>query len=151
MEYSEYFEVKRDVENYFANIIKSRFKKYVDENFEFDIRVDYLTHKQIEELLEDDGFEVYGMNANMDEFKLLLDFGMPYMQSDTLPFTRVNITLQNDGNYSVYLGKSSFDDDWDVEFEDHYRRYLKMTKEDLQRAIKLIKDTHLMLMLKKGY
>ena len=151
MEYSEYFQVKKDVENYFANIIKSRFKKYVEENFEFDIRVDYLTHKQIEELLEDDGFGVYGMNANMDEFKLLLDFGVPYMQSNTLPFTRVNLTLKNDGNYSVYLDESSFDDDWDVDFEDHFRRYLKMTKEDLQNAIKLIKDTHLMLMLKKGY
>jgi hypothetical protein len=151
MEYSEYFEVKREIENYFANIIKSRFKKYVDENFEFDIRVDYLTHKQIEELLEDDGFGVYGMNANMDEFKLLLDFGVPYMQSNTLPFTRVNLTLKNDGNYSVYLDESSFDDDWDVDFEDDFHRYLKMTKEDLQSAIKLIKDTHLMLMLKKGY
>ena len=151
MEYSEYFDVKKDVENYFANIIKSRFKKYVEENFEFDIRVDYLTHKQIEELLEDDGFGVYGMNANMDEFKLLLDFGVPYMQSNTLPFTRVNLTLKNDGNYSVYLDESSFDDDWDVDFEDHFRRYLKMTKEDMQSAIKLIKDTHLMLMLKKGY
>ena len=32
MEYSEYFDVKKDVENYFANIIKSRFKKYVEEN-----------------------------------------------------------------------------------------------------------------------
>ena len=102
-------------------------------------------------MLEDDGFGVYGMNANMDEFKLLLDFGVPYMQSNTLPFTRVNLTLKNDGNYSVYLDESSFDDDWDVDFEDHFRRYLKMTKEDMQSAIKLIKDTHLMLMLKKGY
>ena len=151
MDYSEYIEIKRDVENYFANIIKSRFKKYVDENFEFDIRVDYITHKQIEDLLKDDGFEVFGMNANMDEFKLLLDFGMPYMQSESLPFTRVSITLNNDGNYGVYLGESSFDDDWHLEFEDDFHRYLKMTKEDLQSAIKTIKDTHLMLMLKKGY
>ena len=116
MDYSEYIEIKRDVENYFANIIKSRFKKYVDENFEFDIRVDYITHKQIEDLLKDDGFDVFGMNANMDEFKLLLDFGMPYMQSESLPFTRVSITLNNDGNYGVYLGESSFDDDWHLEF-----------------------------------
>jgi len=151
MEYSEYSEAKRDVENYFANIIKSRFKTYVDENFEFDIRVDYITHQQIEDLLKDDGFDVFGMNANMDEFKLLLDFGMPYMQSETLPFTRVSITLNNDGNYGVYLGESSFEDDWYLEFEDDFHRYLKMTKEDLQSAIKTIKDTHLMLMLKKGY
>ena len=151
MDYSEYIEIKRDVENYFANIIKSRFKKYVDENFEFDIRVDYITHKQIEDLLKDDGFDVFGMNANMDEFKLLLDFGMPYMQSQTLPFTRVSITLNNDGNYGVYLGESSFEDDWYLEFEDDFHHYLKMTKEDLQSAIKTIKDTHLMLMLKKGY
>jgi hypothetical protein len=151
MEYSEYIEVKKDVESYFANIIKSRFKTYVDENFEFDIRVDYHTHRQIEELLKDDGFVVFGMNANMDEFKLLLDFDFPYMQTNTLPFTRVNITLKNDGNYNVYLGESSFDDDWDLEFEDHFHRYLKMTKEDLQSAINSMKDTHLMLMLKKGY
>jgi len=151
MEYSEYVEIKRDVENYFANIIKSRFKTYVDENFEFDIRLDYLTHREIEDLLRDDGFDVYGMSANMDEFKLLLDFGNSYMQSQTLPFTRVSITLNNDGNYGVYLGENSFDDDWDIEFIDEFQRYLKMSKEDLQSAIKLIKDTHLMLMLKKGY
>jgi hypothetical protein len=151
MDYSEYVLIKKDVENYFANIIKSRFKQYVDENFEFDIRVDYLTHRQIEDLLRDDGFDVFGMNANMDEFKLLLDFGTPYMQSQTLPFTRVSITLNNDGNYGVYLGESSFDDDWDLELVDDFHRYLKMTKEDLQNAIKSIKDAHLMLMLKKGY
>lgn len=151
MEYNEYVETKRDVENYFANIIKSRFKTYVDENFEFDIRVDYLTHREIENLLRDDGFDVYGMSANMDEFKLLLDFGNPYMQSQTLPFTRVSITLNNDGNYGVYLGENSFDDDWDIEFIDEFHRYLKMPKEDLQSAIKSLKETHLMLMLKKGY
>jgi hypothetical protein len=151
MEYSEYVEIKSDIEHYFANIIKSRFKTYVDENFEFDIRVDYLTHRQIEDLLRDDGFEVYGMNANMDEFKLLLDFGNPYLQSQTLPFTRVSIALNNDGNYGVYLDVNSFEDDWHIEFDDDFRRYLKMTKEDLQSAIKSIKDTHLMLMLKKGY
>lgn len=151
MEYGEYVEIKRDIESYFASIIKSRFKTYVDENFEFDIRVDYLTHREIENLLRDDGFDVYGMSANMDEFKLLLDFGNSYMQSQTLPFTRVSITLNNNGNYGVYLGESSFDDDWDLEFEDDFHRYLKMTKEDLQSAIKSIKDTHLMLMLKKGY
>lgn len=151
MEYNEYVETKRDVENYFANIIKSRFKTYVDENFEFDIRVDYLTHREIENLLRDDGFDVYGMSANMDEFKLLLDFGNPYMQSQTLPFTRVSITLNNDGNYGVYLGENSFDDDWDIEFIDEFHRYLKMSKEDLESAIKSLKETHLLLMLKKGY
>ena len=151
MEYSEYSEIKRDVENYFANIIKSRFKTYVDENFEFDIRVDYITHQQIEDLLKDDGFDVFGMNANMDEFKLLLDFGSPFLQSQNLPFTRVSITLNNDGNYGVYLGENSFDDEWHIEFEDFYHSYRKMTKEDLQIAIKSIKDVHLLLMLKNGY
>ena len=151
MEYNEYVETKRDVENYFANIIKSRFKTYVDENFEFDIRVDYLTHREIEGLLRDDGFDVYGMSANMDEFKLLLDFGNSYMQSQSLPFTRVSITLNNDGNYGVYLSENSFDDDWDIEFIDEFHRYLKMSKEDLESAIKSLKETHLLLMLKKGY
>ena len=151
MEYSEYVEIKKDIESYFASIIKNRFKTYVDENFEFDIRVDYLTHREIENLLRDDGFDVYGMSANMDEFKLFLDFGNSYMQSQTLPFTRVSITLNNEGNYGVYLSENSFDEDWDIEFEDDFHRYLKMTKEDLESAIKSIKETHLMLMLKKGY
>ena len=34
MEYSEYVETKKEVENYFAKIFKSRFKTYVDENYE---------------------------------------------------------------------------------------------------------------------
>ena len=65
MEYNEYVETKRDVENYFANIIKSRFKTYVDENFEFDIRVDYLTHREIENLLRDDAFAGYTIKDGM--------------------------------------------------------------------------------------
>lgn len=151
MDFSEFRIAKQETEKYFANIIKSRFQTYVAENFELDISVDYMTHALINDLLKGDGFEVFGMNANMDEFKLLLDFDHPYLRIENFPFSRISVSLKNDGNYSVYLGENSFEDDWHIDFEDDFHRHHMMSKEELQNILKEMKDVHLMLLLKKGY
>ena len=51
MNYEKYVELKRDSEIYFADIIKSRFKSYVEENIELEFCADYMSHRLIEDLL----------------------------------------------------------------------------------------------------
>ena len=148
MEYKKYDELKKDVEIYFAKIIKQRFQEYVTKNFELHFSPDYLSHRLINELLRNDGFEVYGMNANMDGFLLLLDFSYEYQSIDNFSFTRLAVEFENDGNYSVYLGERSFDDEWNVHLEDEYSRYHMLKEEVFVKSLSDIKNTHLMCVLK---
>jgi len=148
MEYKKYDELKKDVEIYFAKIIKQRFQEYVTKNFELHFAPDYLSHRLINDLLRKDGFEVYGMNANMDGFLLLLDFSYEYQSIDNFSFTRLAVEFENDGNYSVYLGERSFDDEWNVHLEDEYSRYHMLKEEVFVKALSDIKNTHLMCVLK---
>ena len=99
-------------------------------------------------MLRKDGFEVYGMNANMDGFLLLLDFSYEYQSIDNFSFTRLAVEFENDGNYSVYLGERSFDDEWNVHLEDEYSRYHMLKEEVFVKALSDIKNTHLMCVLK---
>lgn len=148
MEYEKYAELKKNVEIYFATNIKKRFQDYVSEKFELHFSPDYLSHRLISDLLRKDGLEVYGMNANMDGFQLLLDFNHDYLVIDDFPFTRLSVDFENDGNYSVYLGENSFDDDWTVHLEDEYRRYLVFNEDVFVKALSEIKNVHLMFVLK---
>ncbi len=148
MEYEKYSELKKETEIYFAKIIKKRFQEYIAENYELHFAPDYLSHRLISDLLSKDGFEVYGMNANMDGFKLLLDFNHDYLAIDNFPFTRLSVDFENDGNYSIYLGENSFDDEWTVHLEDEYNRYRMLKEEDFSFTLKEMKNTHLVFILK---
>ena len=148
MEHEKFVELKKDVEVYFAKIIKKRFKEYVDENQELSFVPDILSHRLISDLLKNDGFDVYGMNANMDGFQLLLDFCHDYLSIDSFPFTRFAVDFNNDGNYSVYLGEDSFEDEWTVHLDDEYNRYRNLNETDLIDTLNEIKHTHLVLVLK---
>ena len=148
MEHEKYAELKKDLEIYFAQIIKNRFQAYVSDNFELHFTPDYLSHRLISGLLLKDGFEVYGMNANMDGFQLLLDFSNEYQSIENFPFTRLAVDFENDGNYSVYLGENSFDDEWTLHLEDEYRRYLVINEEVFVKTLSEIKNTHLYFVLK---
>jgi hypothetical protein len=148
MEYEKYSELKKETEIYFAKIIKKRFQEYIAENYELHFAPDYLSHRLISDLLSKDGFEVYGMNANMDGFKLLLDFNHDYLAIDNFPFTRLSVDFENDGNYSIYLGENSFDDEWTVNLEDEYNRYRMLKEEDFSLTLKEMKNTHLVFILK---
>lgn len=148
MEHVKYVELKKDVEIYFSKIIKKRFEEYVAENFEFQFAPDYPSHRLIDHLLNKDGLEVYGMNANMDGFQLLLDFSYEYKSIDDFPFTRLVVDFENDGNYSIHLGENSFEDDWSIHLEDEYSRYLLSSEEVFIKALNEIKNTHLMFVLK---
>jgi hypothetical protein len=148
MEYEKYAELKKDVEVYFAKIIKKRFKEYVVQNIELQFCPDYLSHRLVNDLLSKDRLEVYGMNANMDGFQLLLDFSHEYQAIDNFPFTRLIVELENDGNYSVYFGENSFEDEWNVHLEDESRRYMVLDEEVIVKALNDTKNTHLFLVLK---
>lgn len=148
MELEKYIELKKDLEIYFSNIIKARFKEHVDEHIEFTITPEYLTHKIISKFLKRDGLDVYGMNVNMDGFELLLDFEYDYTSLTNFPFTRLKVDFENNGNYSVYLDEASFNDEWTIHLEDHYKRYLNMNEVDFSNSINEIKKTHLLLILK---
>lgn len=148
MEYSKYVALKKDVEIYFSKIIKGCFKDYFEENYGFEFSPDFQSHKLISDLLEKHGFEVYGMNANMDGFKLLLDFSHDYLSIDNFPFTRLAVYFDNDGNYSVNLGEDSFDNDWSVYLEDELNRFCALNEQEFINTLNEIKNTHLMLKLK---
>jgi len=148
MEYEKYAELKKDVEIYFATQIKKRFQEYVSENVELHLAPDYLSHRLVSDLLSKDGLEVYGMNANMDGFQLLLDFSYDYQAIDNFPFTRLIVELKNDGNYSVYFGENRFEDEWNEHLEDEYSRYLKFDEAVIVKALNDTKNTHLFLVLK---
>jgi len=148
MEQEKFVELKKDVEVYFAKNIKKRFKEYVEENSELHFEPDILSHRLISDLLKSDGFDVYGMNANMDGFQLLLDFCHEYLTIDNFPFTRFAVDFNNDGNYSVYLGEDSFEDEWTVHLDDEYNRYRNLNEADLIDTLNEIKHTHLVLVLK---
>ncbi|MGV0981234.1 MAG: hypothetical protein ACOYB0_02605 [Polynucleobacter sp.] len=149
MEFEKYAELKKDVEVYFAEIIKKRFQDYVSNNFEFHFAPDAQSHNLISDLLRDDGFEVFGMNANMDGFELLLDFRNAYLEIDNFAFTRLSVYFNNDGNYSVYLDESSFDDEWETYLEDDWKRYYRMEEAELVKVLSDMKNMHLTLQLKK--
>lgn len=148
MNRDEYIKEKKDIEDYFSEIIKTRFKNYVGENYEIDLCADYDTHERINNILRHDGFEVYGMSVNMDGFELQLDFGIDYMQVDDFPFTRLTVMFANDGEYSVSLNDDAFSGEWEVTAEDIFHRYTSMTTQQLQDVIKGIKQTHLAYLLK---
>jgi hypothetical protein len=148
MEYSKYAALKKDLEIYFSKIIKGCFKDYFEQNYVFEFSADFQSHRLISELLEKHGFEVYGMNVNMDGFQLLLDFSYDYLSVDNFPFTRLAVDFKNDGNYSVYLGESSFDDDWSVHLEDEFNRFWTLSEPEFINTLNEIKNTHLMLKLK---
>jgi len=152
MEQEKYFEIVKDLEIYFADLIKKRFKKYVDESLESHLHfaADIQSHNLIESLLEADGFEVYGMNVNMDGFQLLLDFKHEYRKIENFIFTRLAVDFKNDGNYSVYLNaERSFNTDWSVCLEDTFYRYRNINQADVENLVRNIKKTHLMLVLKR--
>ena len=139
---------KQDIENYFSEQIKSRFKNYVDENYAIDLCADYETHEKINEILKSDGLEVYGMNINMDGFYLQLDFGTGYMEIDDFPFTRITVAFSNDGNYNVSLDEDAFSSPWEVTFEDAFDNYTAMTPQQLKDMIQEIKKMHITQLLK---
>ena len=148
MEYSRYDALKKDVEIYFSKIIKKCFKDYFEKNYVFEFSADFQSHRLISELLKKHGFKVYGMNVNMDGFQLLLNFSYDYLSVDNFPFTRLAVDFKNDGNYSVYLGESSFDNDWSVHLEDEFNRFWTLSEPEFINTLNEIKNTHLMLKLK---
>lgn len=147
MEYEKYAELKEDVEVYFAQIIKKRFKEYVIENFELQFAPDYVSHGLINDLLRKDGFEVFGMNANKNGFQLLLDFSDEYQSIDNFCFTRLTVEFNRDGGYSVYLGENSFKYEWTVHLEDEFNRYYLLNEEVFVETLSEIKNTHLIFVL----
>jgi hypothetical protein len=151
MEKEKYYELINELEIYFADVIKKRFKEYVNESFESNLHFapDIQSHNLINDLLENEGFEVYGMNVNMDGFQLLLDFKYTYLKIENFMFTRLAVDFKNDGNYTVYLDTNSFEDNWTANLVDDFHRYFKMTEDDLEKLIRDIKKTHLMLILKR--
>ena len=149
MEYEIYATLKNELESYFAKIIKDRFKQHVSENFELTISADYETHRLIENLLDKDGLDVFGMNVNMDGFQLLLDFKHEYQQIENFPFTRISVDLTNNGNYNVYLSEDSFEDDWTIFLEDEYQRFRNLSKEAFEKIIDETKQVHVMMLLKQ--
>lgn len=149
MEYERYVALKKNNEVYFADIIKSRFKSYIEDNFELEFCADYMSHRLFDDLLKNDGLKVFGMNVNMDGFQLLLDFDGEYLNADNFPFSRMAVDFSNDGNYSVYLDVNSFDEEWTVYLEDDFNLYYKMTEDELQKALNDMKNAHLMLQLKR--
>ena len=148
MNLNQYKNEKQDIENYFSKEIKSRFKNYVDENYEIDLCADYETHEKINNILKNDGFEVYGMNINMDGFYLHLDFGENYAEIEGFPFTRLIVSFSNDGNYNVSLDEDAFSSPWEVIFEDAFDNYTAMTPQQLKDMIQEIKKVHLSYLLK---
>jgi hypothetical protein len=148
MEYEKYVELKKDVEIYFAKIIKKRFKEYVEENFELRFEPDYQSHRLISDLLSKDGLDVHGMNVNMDGFQLLLEFHHEYQAIDNFPFSGLAVEFENDGNYHIYLSENSFEDEWTVHLEDAFRRYLAFNEKVFVEALNEMKNTHLMFVLK---
>lgn len=148
MEYKRYAELKKDVEVYFAENIKQRFREYIDENISLHFSPDAQSHSLICDLLCNDGFDVYGMNINMDGFQLLLDFRHDYLMIENFTFTRLLVDFSNDGNYSVYLDENSFDDEWTAYLEDDWKRYHTMNEADLIKVLSDMKNTHLILRLK---
>jgi hypothetical protein len=148
MDFQKYSELKNELEKYFANVIKERFRELIEENFDFTITADYLTHRAIENVLKNDGLDVYGMNVNMDGFQLLLDFDSEYLTINNFPFTRLVVEFSNDGNYSVFLDEDNLSEEWTVNLEDHYRRYLNTSEADFLTTLKEIEQTHLVIRLK---
>jgi len=148
MEYEKYAELKKDVEIYFAKIIKKRFQEFIAEKYELYFAPDYESHRLISDLLRKDGLKVYGMNSNTDGFQLLLDFTHDYLAIDNFIFSRLSVDFENDGNYSVYLSENSFDDDWTVHLEDEYSRYRMLKEEDFLYTLNEMKNTHLVFILK---
>ncbi len=148
MDFQKYSELKKELEKYFANVIKERFRELIKENFDFTITADYLTHRAIENVLKNDGLDVYGMNVNMDGFQLLLDFDSQYLSINNFPFTRLVVEFENDGNYSVFLDEDSLNDEWIVNLEDYYKRYLNTNETDFLIALKEIEQIHLVMRLK---
>jgi hypothetical protein len=148
MEQEKYNEMKNELENYFSKIIKNSFKKYTEENFEMTFSADYKSHRLIEEILSKEGFDVYGMNVNMDGFQLLLDFKHEYQKINNFIFTRLVVGFCNDGNYSVYLDEDSFNKEWMVCIEDEFLRYRNISQLDFENLLIDIRKTHLMLMIK---
>jgi hypothetical protein len=148
MEQATYFELKKELEIYFSNAIKRSLKEYAEENFELNFCADYTSQRLINGILEKDGFEVYGMNVNMDGFRLLLDFKYEYNKIENFIFTRLAVDFNNDGNYSIYLNENSFDDEWNSYIEDEFLRYRNMSQVDFEKLLVNIKKTHLMLMIK---
>ena len=146
----KYATFKKNVEMYFSKIIKGSFKEYFEENYEsdFELSPDFHSSELINKLLEKHGLEVYGMNANIDGFQLLLDFKHDYLSIDNFTFTRLAVDFKNDGTYSVCLGEDSFDDDWTVHLKDECNCCLSLNEEEFSNTLNEIKNMHLVMMLK---
>lgn len=149
MEYASHEIIKKDLEEYFGKIIKSRFKEYFDKSIEFDISVDYSTHRVIDDLMHADGFEMFGMRATMDDFQIYLNFNSEYQLIKKFPFSRLVLCLENDGNYHVFLTERAFEREWEIFIEDDFKSCFLMSKDELQVVADDIKKTHTMLMIKR--
>jgi hypothetical protein len=151
MEQEIYSQLKTDLEIYFAACIRNRFKTYVQEHGDLHFAADYSSRCLIDELLRGDGLDVYGMNINADEFRVILHFKHEYSRIDSLPFSGMLVDFNNKGDYSVYLGDDSFDDEWTVELVDEHNRRRSLNENDFIKALKDIKQAHLLLTLKKKF
>lgn len=149
MDYETYANLKSKIEVYFAQVIKNRFNECVSNNFELTVSADYETHRMVDKLLKHDGFDVFGVNVNMDGFQLLLNFRHVYLSIDKFPFTRLSVDFSNEGNYNVYLGADSFDNEWQIHIEDEFQRYRTIDKGEFETILEDIKKVHLMLLLKR--
>ncbi len=146
----EFDNEKINLEKYFLDIVRNRFKNFFTANHSYSLSVDYETERDVNKILAIDGFTVYGMSVNKHEFILQLEFDYEYRVIDDFSFDRLDISINNDsGEYSLYLIADSFNDDiWDATLVDNYHRYIKKTKQEFEMALKGIKHTHLQRVLK---
>ena len=147
MQYEKYNELKTEIEIYFADIIKNKFKNHFQEENKFTIIPDIQSHRQIRKLLSNDGLILYGMNVNTDNFELLFNFKKYYCDIENFFYTRLFVTFENHGNYSVYLNEASFERSWDVHLEDQYNKSLQLSEEDFLKVISGTKNMHLFKLL----
>jgi hypothetical protein len=140
----EFDQEKADLEKYFLDVIKNKFKHFCVSNFSYTLRVEYQSELDINGILKVDGFTVYGMCINKYEFTLQLEFDHEYTTIEEFPFDRLDIIISNDsGDYNIFFNENSFNQPWQAELIDNYHRYLRTTQNEFQTLKNVIKNTHL--------
>jgi hypothetical protein len=104
--------LQNEVQNNLEQQIKRVLRDDIDNNGDFDIEADYVTHKHINDLVKKIDLEVCGMHIRQSEFIIEFEFGEKYQAISNFPLNECRIRLQNDGNYYLTLDADTLSSSW---------------------------------------
>ena len=109
----------REFETKLETALKTAFGKAISDDGEFEISADYDTHSRINDIVRGLDLSVYGMSITPSEFTITFDLCGSYQLIDSKQKPNYcRISLENDGNYYLYLSERNLKRKWHLSITD---------------------------------